>query len=293
MATVYDVFVVSDEPYGLIAASPIETVFSDTGNVTGKFTIPPTRIEMPKLPVTADTKIKICGRRECVDCIDTHKMAMKSPDYTIFERVLALWGGVNGVVIVKSSTVTVGTTYDMLADALSVAETKLGAALDVFFFAKWLDRADQFEDVFVYGGGGKIVRTWNAFGFNALAFTPSGFAKIADMYDPSANPVVCRSFSHVLNAHIQAGALMAATTTPSLLQFDATLTAIRNANTALEAPYSYLKTCETRGAVHAERPRNRRISNELAFFWVVLIVLLVAVTLAVGQRVARLYYDTG
>lgn len=267
------------------AASPIETLFTTPTSGPGfdAFGNTVTRIALPLEPLVVDSKIGWCGKRGCVGCDtkcgETFRMRTQSPDYEIFREVLRLWqstGSAGGVVIVKSTTVTASATSDNLAAALEMARAS-EPSLDVFFFSKWLDRPEQFrrlgEPLF---GGGHVVRTWNPHGFQALALTPSGMQKLADAFPPDSNPVVCRTFSQVINSMIQQGGLVAATTTPSLLQYDAMLVGLRELSSP-DAPFGYLKTAECMGAIHPEKPLNRRISADLSLFWAVLIIFVAVV----------------
>lgn len=268
------------------AAAPIEALFTTPTSGIGfdTFSNTVTRVNLPLRPLVVDSKIGLCGKRGCVGCEtqcgETYRMQTQSPDYDIFREVLQDWragDGVGGVVIVKSTTVTVSATSDTLASALLMA---VGAEpdLDVFYFSKWLDRADQFRRLGTpLFGGGSVVRTWNPHGFQALAITQSGVQKLADAFPPDTDPVVCRTFSQVMNAMIQRGSLVAATTTPSLLQYDSMLVGIRELYGNAEAPYGYLKTAECVASVHPERPLNRRISADLSLFFAVLIIFIAVI----------------
>lgn len=284
MSSPYKVFIAVAPPLTTgpsSAASPIETLFTTPVSGPGfdTFGNSVTRVNLPLEPLVADTKIGWCGKKGCVGCDvkcgETFRMKAQSPDYEIFKDVLKLWqddGASGGVVIVKSTTVTASATSDSLAEALTVAEAA-ESQLDVFYFSKWLDRAEQFRRLgSPLFGGGSVVRTWNPHGFQALAFTQKGFEKLAAAFPPDSNPVVCRAFSQTITTMIQQGALVAATTTPSLLQYDSMLVGVRQLTGSPEAPFGYLKTAECMGAIHPEKPLNRRVSADLSLFWAVLII---------------------
>jgi len=243
----YEVFVVTSYPYSATstsAASPIESVFA--ADSSGKFiTSTSNRIEMPTILPIVDTKVGVCGRVGC-DCADTHKMRAASADYEILKTIYysKRSSTSNGVVIVKTTTVSVSSTGDDLSTILSSTESLSGGGMHLFYFAKWLDRTSQYENLSTLSGGGKIVRTWNPHGIQAIAITPTGLETIFKYYPSDTNPVVTRPLSLVINNMIQSGTLYAATTTPSLLQYDSTLVDIQTSSTNSDVVYSYLKTCE-------------------------------------------------
>jgi hypothetical protein len=305
-----DVYVVKKKQNAVVA-SAIEGVFTPP-SVPGQTNLafccnaPVICICEPFKKTPVDTMIGQCGKRKCVEkgCRPRYKIKPQTYDYEIFRQVVkdqrARYGddlmssSTNGVVIVKESTVSSAASYEHLMDALSRAYVASKNCLDVFYFAKWLDRPDQFMTLDILPGGGRVVRTFNPYGFQALAFTRSGFGKIVSMYDPLENPVVCRPMSQLMNALVQRGILYAATTTPSLLQYDAMLTTLRYCSGNPEAPFSYLKTCESRGDTHPERPLNKRISADLSLFWVVIILFVAVictwVLLKLGTLYARPYF---
>ncbi len=278
----YEVYIVADSPWSAdpgAPASPIETLLSAGGTRLNFTSTAANRVAQPPPASVFDTKIGVCGKKAaaCESGCETYKTNAASPDYAIFAEVLARWDNTSGVVIAKSSTVT---TYVDAADidaALALAEAAGGTALDAVYLAKWLDQAEKYETLSMLPGGGRVVRTWNPQGFQAIAFTPAGFQKIADTYPPSTNPVVDRPFAGVLNVMVQKGSLYAATTSPPLLTFDATLVATRDPCGVASEPFSYLKTCEVRGDTHPEQPKNRRVTGDQRLFWIVITVLVAAI----------------
>lgn len=304
----YKVFIFLINPYNSTTnLPPISNIFSENP----KFEI--VYKDTPKVEIRADTRISvICGKKGCIACGDTHKMKPVTPDYELFKIALEDWRNLSetdkaktGVIIVKGTTVTTLMSSSTVSEALNDAETASyfnepeRGGVDLFYLAKWLDRADQFCSVKSYSNGTKLVRTWNANGVQALAITPRGLNKLNETYPPETNPVVCRSFSQVLNLLLQNGKLVAATTTPSLLQYDATYVTERPSFGSTSDPYSrhsHLKTAECRGETHAENPLNRRISSDLTFFWVIVVVVVcvfaVWVLLKIGAFYTNPYFST-
>lgn len=231
--------------------------------------------------VLVDTGISRCGRHGCTDCTFTQKARPVNSDYELFRAAASRWNGVSGAILVKAATTVahVGVSAANIAEILSTAISAAGsggAPMDAFYLSKWLDRADQWTTLAVLSGGGKIVRTWNPHGIQAIAFTKVGFEKILSAYPPASNPVVCRPFSQVLNSLIQRGTLVALTTTPSLLQYDASrvsLAVSSSSSLTADAAFSYLKTCETRGDTQPERLLTRRVSADLSLFWAVIVIV--------------------
>ena len=257
-------------------ATPAERIWMNSP----KFEVDPTnRLLAPRQPLVSDCKISICGRRECTGCGGaTHSIQAASVDYSIFAAVVASNPDpTKGIIIVLTSTVASAITSADLASILETAETASAGRLDLFYFAKWLDRPDQFDVLAELPAGGKIVRTWSPNGIQALAITPKGYKTLVEAYHPDRNPVVCRSFSLVLNTLVSRGELYAATTTPSCLQYDATLVSIRSSDGTAAAPFSYLKACEVRAATHPERPIPRRVSADLSLFWVAIIIVVATI----------------
>lgn len=260
--------------------------------------------DTPRVEIRADTRISmICGKKGCTSCGETHKMKPVTPDYELFKIALEEWnllpGGeklTTGVILVKGTTVTASATPSLLSSVLTDAETSshFESGVDVFYLAKWLDRADQFNVVKTYSNGSKLVRTWNANGIQALAITPKGMKKLGESYPPETNPVVCRSFSQVLNILLQNGTLIGATTTPSLLQYDSTYVTERPAYGTFGDAFnrhSYLKTAECRSETHPENPLNRRISADLTFFWVVVVVVVCVFAVWTLLKLGAFYTD--
>ena len=241
-----------------------------------------------------------CGRPGCKDCLTTHKMIPATPDFGIFEEIRTNhWDQVSGVIIAKTSTTTIS-SLERIAGDLMEAQTLSENSMDVFYFAKWLDRPDQFTTLAVKaeptGEIYKIVRTWNAHGFQSLAFSPLGFKKLSEAY-PSTTPVVCRPFAQVINTLLQNGTLYGITTTPSLMQYDATLiTTVCDVTAAAmvgsPAVHSYLRTSECRGATIPEKPLNRRISNDLSFFWLAIVTIVVLITAWVILKIGNLGHSS-
>jgi hypothetical protein len=286
----YDVFVFVESPYTVTNPPPIANLFTATPS---KFPLVVFK-DMPKAELRCDTRIgKFCGKRDCTECDETLKMKTVSPDYEIFKTVLSEWTEASGrgVVIIKSTTVTTLTDPAVLADTLTEAEGLSGEDLDAFFFAKWLDRPDQFNVLSAnISNGSKLVRTWNPHGLQAIAFTNKGFAKLAATYAPDKNPVVCRPFAQVINVLVQNGTLYAATTTPSLTQYDATLVSESSTiDDSSAAKFSFLKTSECRGENHPMRPYNRRISADLSLFWSVIIILVALIVAWVLLKIGAFY----
>jgi hypothetical protein len=295
-ALAYQVFVVvpsavSDALSG--GASAVEALFSSANtSASGVTFAAPVRIPEEKLCVPVDTHIAQCGRHGCCDCATTHVIRPVTSDYEAFRRASQDWDQTSGVIIVKASTVAVAVSATEIADVLHAAATAADASAspsDVFYLAKWLDRPELWTTLAVLPGGAKIVRTWSPNGFQAVAFSPGGFAKVLAAFPPASNPVVCRPFSQVLNSMVAAGTLVATTTTPSLLHFDATRVQIASSATTPDAAFSYLKTCECRGDTQPERLLTRRVSADLSLFWVVVVMLTAVVSVWVLLKIGAIY----
>lgn len=284
----YRVYIIrgADSPPPGIPA--ISTAFTNALFVTPPIVIdePPSKATATKtcIPSVVETCIGTdCGHVGCNDCDSTHQMIPITPDYEIFSQVYTDWenaGSTGGVVIVKSSTATLLNPTEV-ASLLTDANTYSSGNFEIFYYAKWLDRPDQFNVLHTYSNMSKMVRTWNPHGMQSIAFTEAGFIKLAERYPPNVNPVVCRPFAQVLNTLIQNGTMYAITTTPSSMQYDSTLItsssyACQNENTSIA--HSYLRSAECRGVNDVEHPINNRISSNISFFWFVIAVLMVAVT---------------
>lgn len=296
----FKVYVFFTIPYnGVDVFPPIASVFS----------VDPARFEiiykkMPNVEIRVDTRIGIsCGKKGCTNCGETHFMKPASPDYEIFRESLLDWKTnvpdsekeTTGMILVKSSTVTSTATAADILRVLDDSYSELDGNLDLVYLAKWLDRPEQFNELKSYANGSKLVRTWNAHGVQALGITPRGINKLAISFDPEINPVVCRPFSQVLNILLQNGTLVGTTSTPSLLQFDSTLVADRAvAHYAADsaAKFSYLKTCECRGETHPEYPLNRRVSSDLTFFWIVVVIIVAVIAVWVLLKLGSFYSDS-
>lgn len=276
----FTVYVLTTKP----SVSPIETFFSNapTGSIFKK---PPVRIATPVPTRYVDTKINACGRRSCTGCRKTHAARPATVDYEIFRAVVEHYsqsGGNGGVVIVKDTTVT-NVTIELVESAFDSANTALlqratSEVLDIFYFAKWLDIPNKFEHLDSLDGGGHVVKTWSPHGVQAIAITKAGLTKLLRAFPPDTKPVVCRPFSEVINITIQNGALIAATTTPSLMQYDTYLTGDAIACSDTLAPYTYLKSCEARGDIGVDKPMNRRISSGLSMFLFIIVIILTFIT---------------
>lgn len=268
----------------LTSESEVEKMF--TGITSSMFSSNPVKIPMPTPNKHVDTKINACGRRTCNGCRRTHIARPATLDYEIFTAVAAnyaLRNATDGVVIIKDTTVTPGVSLDIVEFAINSAISKLASrptpeVMDVFYLAKWLDIPNKFEKLDLLPGGGHVVKTWSPHGFQALVFTNTGFDKLLKAFPPDKKPVVCRPFSEVMNLMIQNGALIAATTTPSLMQYDTYLTGDPSGYNDSLAPYTYLKSCEARGDIGVDRPQNRRISSDLTMFWFIIVVLVTFIT---------------
>lgn len=258
----------------------------------------------PNVEIRVDTRIGIrCGKRGCTTCGETHFMKPASPDYEIFKEALADWKEnvleedkeTTGMILVKSTTVSSSATATDILRVLDDSYIELEGNLDLIYLAKWLDRPEQFNVLKTYSNGSKLVRTWNAHGVQALGITPRGINKLSISFDPEINPVVCRPFSQVLNILLQNGTLVGTTLTPSLLQFDSTLVADRAiSHYAADsiAKFSYLKTCECRGETHPEYPLNRRVSSDLTFFWIVVVLIVAVLAVWVLLKLGSFYTDS-
>jgi hypothetical protein len=294
MTTTYQVFVTV--PSAVSPQPPVETLFSTPLQTPGSVAFDtPVRInesELNQAVCSVDTRISNCGRYGCTECEGTQKITAASPDYEIFRKLVAEYQTGKGVIVCKSTTVTSSTTVDDVATILKAADdavTATGSTMDIFYLAKWLDRPDQYQTLGTLSGGGKIVRTWNAQGFQAIAFTPTGFTKIRDTYHPDTNPVVCRPFAQVLNTMLQRGTAYGVTATPSLFQYDATIVTLSANPLTPEAPFSYLKTCESRGDVHPERVLTRRISADLSLFWIVVVIITIVISTWLLLKIGAVY----
>jgi len=277
--------------------------------ISSVFVSDPLRFEIvykntPNVEIRVDTRIGIsCGKRGCTSCGETHFMKPASPDYEIFREALSDWKAnvpegekeSTGMILVKSTTVSSSATATDLLRVLDDSYVELEGNLDLVYLAKWLDRPEQFNVLKTYTNGSKLVRTWNAHGIQALGITPRGINKLAISFDPDINPVVCRPFSQVINILLQNGTLVGTTSTPSLLQFDSTLVADRAvAHYASDgiAKFSYLKTCECRGETHPEYPLNRRVSSDLTFFWIVVVLIVAVISVWVLLKLGSFYTDS-
>lgn len=284
---------------GLSSPSPIEQLFSQAVTQSWIDAHPGARapqviksvrtISEPSIPSRGvDTRYGVCGKRGCSTCTTNSFLTPSTLDYEIFRTIHAQWltdtastpadRETTGLIIVKTSTVGIAVDIEDLVRAVDTAWTSLlstyalSSEMDLFYFAKWLDRPEQYQVLASLSGGGKIIRTWNPNGLQALAVTPSGIRKLITAFPPEESPVVCRPFAQVLNVMVQRGAIVAASTTPALLSYDATLISLRGVSGELHSPFSYLRTCETRGDTHPERPLIRRVSANLNLFWVVIII---------------------
>lgn len=285
-ASDYDVLIFVNLPYSLQNLPPIYNMFGPPFNSRQVF-------NTPDITQKQDTLISDKTGKMCEGCGGTFKGRPVSIDYEIFKIAITEWkkNPSRGIIVVKSSTVSSG-----IPDASALA-TQFQSSLEqfptanMFYFARWLDRPDQYEVLKINTQTGiKTIRTWNPHGMQAVAFTPTGMSSLSSSFDPQVNPVVTRPFAQVLNSLIQNGKISAIGTTPSLLQYDATLISELPPNTLVgrdtkttthqdAAKFSYLKTSEARGETYPEVPLNRRISSDLTLFWVVLIILVAGLTI--------------
>lgn len=296
MSITYRVFIVIQSPFrGGISdpASPIETIF--TSALPGspgilKFGNTVTRFELPSTSQLIDSKIPVLSASEVLkaeksselvtseNVTKTHQLRAFTPDYEIFRKLVTEWdiNPAQGVVMIKTSSVTCLPNSDKLAEVINLAETEL-STFDLFYFARWLDRPDQYVSLSELQGGAKLIQTMNPNSFQAIAISPGGMAKLKEFYPPDTNPVVCRAFSQILNQLIQKGNLVAASSTPCLVAYDALRIAQRAETGSPEAPFSYLKLAEARGDTSPERPFNRRLSAECTPFWLLIIVIVAGI----------------
>jgi hypothetical protein len=238
----------------------------------------------PNTDALQDSKIGVhCGRHNCSECDQTFKMRAVSSDYLLFKQVLELWEAgpqTDGVIIVKPTTVSMFGTSSTVSDILSDALSASGGEMDIFFFAKWLDRPEKYVTLSTYPSGGKLIRTYSPHGLQAYAITVKGLRKLQSKFNPSNNPVLCRPFSQVIHMLVENGTLFALSTTPTVMAYDATRIVLKSRKNAIgeKARFSYLKTCEARSEIHPEEPLNRRISADLSFFWLMIILMVVIIT---------------
>lgn len=295
MSQQYNIYVFNTLPYSETNPTPVASLLSsDVAKFPAVFHFP-----TPEPSIECATGLgSNCGKKGCTECpVSTMKAA--SPDYDIFKTVTthrSTLGNPNiGVVILKASTVTTSANSVPFANALTDAETASSGKLDIFFFARWLDRPDLYDVLLTNSTNGtKVVRTFDAHGIQALALTPQGISKLTNAYDPIHNPVTCRPFSQVINTLLKTGGLWGASTTPPLAHYDATLIVsggppVTNANIGPETRHSYLKLSEARGSTFPERPFNRRISGDLGLFWSIIIMIVAFITAWVLLRIGAAY----
>ncbi len=281
----YDVYIFLEDPYnGTTNPPPISHLFDGSGLL---FNQPINYLPHPNIESLQDTKHGIhCGRQNCDGCDETFKMKAVSSDYLLFKKVLESRSptSTDGVIIVKPTTVAIGgTSASDVSGILGDAEEEAGGELDIFYFAKWLDRPEKYTTLRNYETGGKLIRTYSPHGLQAYALTAKGIDKLVTRFDPTENPVICRPFSQVIHMLVENCTLFAVSTTPLLMFYDATRIVLKTKKSALgeKARFSYLKTCEAQGEIHPEEPLNRRISADLSFFWLMVIMLVILITIAV------------
>ena len=281
----YTVYIFLEDPFnGTTAKPPIHTMFDPVGTV---FNDPIVYAQHPNIDTLHDSKLGVhCGRPNCDGCDDTFKMRAVSSDYLIFKKVLETWTAgpmTDGVVIAKPSTVAVAGDATSVSNILTDAETEAGGEMDIFYFSKWLDRPEKYVTMLNYPTGGKLVRTYSPHGLQAYAITVNGLNKLRQKYDPAENPVLCRPFSQVMHMLVENGTLYAVSTTPTLMFYDSSRIVMKTHKSAIgeKARFSYLKTCEARGEIHPEEPLNRRISADLSFFWLLIIMFIILITISV------------
>lgn len=279
----YNILVFNSPPHSATNVTPVASLLASDA---AKF-VSVTHYDVPTPPESCATGLgSNCGRRGCVECPPSTVRAA-SADYEIFKTALAkyLTDTARGIVILRSTTVTTATSAFAFSDALDVAETAVGTTqLDLFFFARWLDRPELYDVLHEFPDNGmKVIRTYDAHGIQALAITPGGMEKLKAGYSPDTNPVFCRPFAQVINTLLRTGGLYGAATTPSLASYDATLILAGGAppadpDVAPESRQSYLKLAEARGSTFPERPFNRRVSGDLGIFWTVIVIVVVLLT---------------
>lgn len=223
-----------------------------------------------------------CSLKEC-SCEErtTFKMNISSSDYLLFVSALDYWkshGENFNVLVVKPTSVT-GYDFNTIKTIIDDAFI-LKPDLQFFYLAKWLDDANQFENLKTYPGGLKLIRTYSPHGMQVLLLSVECMRKLKLAYDPATNPVVCRPFSQILHDLVSSSSLNAYSTTPLLFHYDATIIKekVNSCNLKEQANLSYLKNCECQGTHLPEFPLNRRISSDVTFFWLFLLCIIVLLT---------------
>lgn len=231
-----------------------------------------------------DTKIcKECGETgdECGCTVKNFfKMEIINEDYFIYKRAEEVFNTVsttkNGFVIFKSTTTTNQLNFDFTNTLLT---ENFNSDIDLFYFAKWLDKKETMKTLKIYPNSTRYISTLNPIGIQAVLFSKACIEKIK-----AFPPVGCRPFSLFLLSLIKEGTLTAHSTFPCLFNFDC-LTAEYKINwNDNKAIYDYLKNCEIQGTVFPEEPLNRRFSNDIIFFWLFIVIVIVGITVFIIKQ---------
>lgn len=242
-----------------------------------------------KIPL--DTRIAKCGRFSgCDDCQDTIKMVPVSPDYEIFLEAKRRWDGVSAVFIGKWTTLSTDATPERLFHAMRVSSNSTAfSPFDIFYAAKWLDRPGHYQEIAPLPNttGTTVIRTHSPHGMQAVVFSPAGMEKIWNLFSNATNPVISRPFSLVLNGLVQTGKIVAHSTTPTLMHFDAQAIGQHSSSSSKDLPH--LKTAEARAETPPDGPQTRRISSDMTFFHLLLVILIVVIAVCVLVQIGALY----
>lgn len=213
---------------------------------------------------------------KCSTTKGTYKIQAVNEDYILFKKAALHYkqnfiDTFKGFILHKSSTTTSQSDISQFENIITTHQT----SFDIFYLTKWLDKAESISVLETYNNGLKYIRTYCPNGLQSVLFNNSSISKILEVYTEKYN-AGCRPFSQVLNMLVQDGCLIATSTTPLLFSFNSSLINPKK--------YDYLKTCEFQGSVFPEEPLNRRISSDISFFWIFIVLFIVGLTLYISKR---------
>lgn len=175
------------------------------------------------------------------------------------------------IMVVKTNTLTLLQDRSLLNSIISSVPS-----FEIFFMAKWMDIYRYYQFISVHDHF-KVVRTFGAHGFHALVFSESGLEKLK----ARANERKDLTVASCLNSIVSDGSALSVTTVPSLMEYD-----VFRAPPHHTAPYLF--TCEFQGgAILPQRPHPRRVSDDLQFFWAMVITMVVIITICVFSSLQK------
>lgn len=216
--------------------------------------------------------IIVSDQKECaslftkrVQYLSYHNNTDWDQDYYIAMKAFEMTS-VDSTVIICKDTAVSATPTDIILSIVDAALTE-DESIDVLYLSKWMDRCDLYSEKREFGAV-KIVKTFSPNGFHCLLFTPSGRKKLLNMHNPKDNALIDKPLSLVLNSYIGSGLLNAATTYPSLVQFD--ISKRKNDD-------ELLKTTECRQPPVIRDYKHEKSEGGSAYLWFIIVAVIIVI----------------